>query len=364
MERAILCALAIGAVLGGLDLLIGNRFKLGERFEEGFKLLGPTALSRAGILCLAPLLSGALESTLAPLWRALGLDPAMLGGILAIDMGGYQTAELLAQDAAIGRYAGILVAATLGCTVTFTIPLGAGMLRGLDAAGFYRGLLIGLGTLPVALLLGGAVSGIALLPLLIQTLPVALFSLLLMLGLKFFAFQSIRAFSAFAALLRWLSIIGLTAGAVQYIAGVALIPNLAPIEEAMKTVSGIGIVMLGSLPAAEVLRRVLSRPLMRLGQKFGMTDASLAALLVGFVSITPVLAMMKEMDLRGQTMNAAFAVCAASALAAHLGFTLSAAPQMILPLLLTKLFGGVFAAVLAVLLTKEEGKGERASRAD
>ena len=61
MERAILCALAIGAVLGGLDLLIGNRFKLGERFEEGLKLLGPTALSMAGILCLAPLLSGALE---------------------------------------------------------------------------------------------------------------------------------------------------------------------------------------------------------------------------------------------------------------------------------------------------------------
>ena len=59
-----------------------------------------------------------------------------------------------------------------------------------------------------------------------------------------------------------------------------------------------------------------------------------------------------------------FTVCAASALAAHLGFTLSAAPQMILPLLLTKLFGGVLAAVLAVLLTKEEGKGERASRAD
>ena len=30
MERAILCVLALGAVLGGLDLLLGNRFKLGE----------------------------------------------------------------------------------------------------------------------------------------------------------------------------------------------------------------------------------------------------------------------------------------------------------------------------------------------
>ena len=80
----------------------------------------------------------------------------------------------------------------------------------------------------------------------------------------------------------------------------------------------------------------------------------LAALLVGFVSITPALAMMKEMDQRGQTMNAAFSVCAASALAAHLGFTLSAEPQMLMPLLLTKFSGGALAAILAIALTKRE----------
>ena len=175
-----------------------------------------------------------------------------------------------------------------------------------------------------------------------------------MLGLKFFAKQSIRAFSAFATLLRWLSILGLTAGAAQYIADIRLIPNLAPIEDAMKTVSSIGVVMLGSLPAAELLRRALSKPLMRLERKLGMKDSSLAALLVGFVSITPVLAMMKEMDRRGQTTNAAFSVCAASALAAHLGFALSVEPQMLMPLLLTKFFGGMLAAILAVALTKRD----------
>ena len=51
-------------------------------------------------------------------------------------------------------------------------------------------------------------------------------------------------------------------------------------------------------------------------------------------------------------MNAAFSVCAASALAAHLGFTLSAEPQMLLPLLLTKFVGGMLAAILAVAFTK------------
>ncbi|MDO4370947.1 MAG: ethanolamine utilization protein EutH, partial [Clostridia bacterium] len=63
---------------------------------------------------------------------------------------------------------------------------------------------------------------------------------------------------------------------------------------------------------------------------------------------------MKDMDPRGQTMNAAFSVCAASALAAHLGFTLSAEPQMLLPLLLTKFFGGMLAAILAVAFTKRD----------
>ena len=85
-----------------------------------------------------------------------------------------------------------------------------------------------------------------------------------------------------------------------------------------------------------------------------MRDSSLAALLVGFVSITPALAMMKEMDRRGQTMNAAFSVCAASALAAHLGFTMSVEPQMLMPLLLTKLLGGMLAAILAVAFTKRK----------
>ena len=97
MEQVILWILGVGAVIGGIDRLAGNRFGLGEKFEEGFRLLGQTALSMAGILCLAPLLSDGLETVLAPIFRAVGLDPAMLGGVIAIDMGGYQTAAALAK---------------------------------------------------------------------------------------------------------------------------------------------------------------------------------------------------------------------------------------------------------------------------
>ena len=40
MNTLIMWVMACGAVLGGLDRILGNRFGLGKRFEEGFELLG------------------------------------------------------------------------------------------------------------------------------------------------------------------------------------------------------------------------------------------------------------------------------------------------------------------------------------
>lgn len=354
MENIILLILAIGAVIGGIDLLFGNRFGLGERFEEGFKLLGPTALSMAGIICISPLISLLLEYSLAPLFRLMGLDPAILGGILAIDMGGYQMSLALAENADIGRYAGILVASTLGCTVSFTIPLGVGVIDKNDRPEFFRGMLIGLAVMPLALIVGGLMCGISFSLLIISSLPIIVLSLLLILGLAFIPEKMLGGFSIFAKLIRIISIIGLIIGSVQYITGMELIKNLTPIEDAMSVVSGIGVVMLGSLPTAELLRRLLSSTLKKFGEKHSMKDSSFTALLIGFVSVTPAITMIKDMDKRGKVMNSAFIVCAASTLASHLGFTLNTEPSLMMPLLATKLLGGIIAAVIAFLVSGRE----------
>ena len=79
--RILTMAMAVCAVLGALDRIAGGRFGLAKPFEEGFQMLGPVALSMAGILCLAPLLaSGA--SHLAPFLRHAGLEPALLSSVL------------------------------------------------------------------------------------------------------------------------------------------------------------------------------------------------------------------------------------------------------------------------------------------
>lgn len=354
MNEWIFAAMAFGAVLGGLDHIFGNRFGLGRPFQEAFQLLGSIGLSMAGILCLAPVLSNLVKTVATPLFGFLGFDPGILGGILAIDMGGYQMAMDLAEDAALGRFAGIVLAATFGCTLVFTIPVGMGAMEDSDRPEFTKGLLVGLAAMPVSLLLSGMMAGISLRALLWNCLPIFLLSLLLLVGLVKAPEAMARWFRRFSGFIQKVSIFGLTLGAVQYMTGWALLPGLIPLAEAMEVVCSIAIVMLGSMPLAVLIQKLLKGPLLWIQKKTGLNQTSTTALLIGSVSVVPALAMFPKMDRRGKVMNGAFLVCGASAFAAHLGFTLTVEPEMTSPLLLCKLLGGALGAAMALIVTPRQ----------
>lgn len=354
MNTAVMWIMAAGAVIGGIDKIFKNRLGLGKCFEDGFMLLGPTALSMAGIICLIPLISAGLEKAIVPWWAMMGLDPGILGGIIAIDMGGYQLAEELAVTEEIGKYAGIVVGATFGCTVSFTIPVGMGMISSETRPDFAKGILIGLGMMPVTLIAGGLFCGLDVVMTVIQSLPIFLLSILMMIGIGKFPEKTIKGFGYFAAFIGLLTTVGLICGAVTYMTDFRIIPGLAPIEEAMAVVSSIGVVLLGSLTIAELLKRALNKPLNWIGRKTGMNSDSVAGLLVGIVSPVPAITMMKSMDKRGKVVNAAFLVCGASALAAHMGFTFGVEPDLVMPLFVSKLLGGAAGAATALLLTEKE----------
>lgn len=345
--------MACGALMGGIDRILGNRFGLGKKFEEGFHLLGPTALSMAGILCLVPLLTRLLGGPVSALCKPLGIDPAMLGGLLAVDMGGYQLARELAIDPRTGNFAGITVAAILGCTITFTIPIGMGMLKTDERTDFAKGILFGLIAIPAALIVGGILCGMSLSATLHQSLPVFILSALVLLGIWKKTAQMIRGFSIVAKGISILTTLGLMLGAFEYMTGTAILPGLAPIEEAMAVVASIGVVMLGSLPVTELLQRVLQKPLNWLGRKTGMNNTSVAGLLIGMVSVLPAIALIKDMDKRGRIVNAAFMVCAASALAAQLGFVAGVDASLLPVLLASKFTGGICGVLIALFATRK-----------
>ena len=145
-------------------------------------------------------------------------------------------------------------------------------------------------------------------------------------------------------------IISLALAAVESMTGFNPIPGMTPIADAMATVSSIAVVLLGSLPIAELVRRLLMRPFAWLGERLHMKPQSLTGMLISLVSSLPTLSMYEEMDNRGKVAVGAFVVSGTSLLAAHMAFTVSAEPTMLAPVLVAKLTGALAAAVLALCL--------------
>ena len=345
--------MAVCAVCGGVDRILGNRFGLGKRFEEGFMLLGPIALSMAGIMCLMPALSAVLEKVIAPPMAALGIDPGVFGGLLAIDMGGYPLAMSLARDPAVGRFAGIVIGGTFGCTLVFTIPVGMGLVPKGERPLFARGLLVGLIALPAALLAGGMMSGLGLGNTLRQCLPVFILAAILLWSLLRHPVGTTRAFGMLARFIEIITTLGLMLGAVQFMTGSELPIPLTPLDQVMPVVCSIATVLLGGMPLAELLQRALRRPFTWLGRRTGMNLAGATGLLVGIISVTPALGMFAGMDGRSKVVNAAALVCGASALTAHFAFTIAVEPEMTAALLVTKGLGAAAAVALALFFTRD-----------
>src|SRR5690625_7520192 len=110
--------MAIFLVIGGIDRAIGNRFGLGEQFEEGLNTFGPLGLAMVGMISLAPILSKILSPVVVPVYEYLGADPAMFAGtLLANDMAEYHPSMALARRAEAGRLAGGISQATPGCVM-------------------------------------------------------------------------------------------------------------------------------------------------------------------------------------------------------------------------------------------------------
>lgn len=350
-DKMIMWVMAIGILIGAVDKITGNHFKVGEKFDEGFQAMGSLALGMVGIVCLAPVLADVLGPVIIPACTAVGADPALFGSVLANDMGGYTLAMELAQEEAAGLFAGNIVASMLGCTLVFSIPVGLSLIEKEDQAFFSKGLLIGLIAIPVGCLIGGIVAGFSLKLIVMNTIPVLVISVLLSLGLKLIPEKMIWGCTMFGRLITILIYIGLACAAFEFITGVVIIPGMAPIMEGMEIVAGIGIVLLGTFPILTILTKVLDKPLNEAGRKIGMDSVSAAGLVFTLANSVPVYTMMKNMKKRGIIINTAWLVPATAALGDHLGFTAGVQPGMITPVVVAKLTAGITAVVLACLMT-------------
>jgi ethanolamine transporter len=345
--------MAIGILIGGFDRIIGNKFGLGEQFEEGFNAMGPLALGMVGIMTLAPVISRVLGPVIIPVFSWMGADPSMFACILANDMGGYPLAMELAQNEQAGLLSGLIVASMLGCTLVFSIPVGLGLIEYKDRPFFAKGLLIGLITIPFGSIVGGLIAGFDAKMVLVNDIPVIILSVLFILGLIFIPKRMITGALIFGKIIVIVITIGLAAAAFQELTNIILIPGMAPIMDSMSVIAQIGIILLGTFPILNLIVKVLDKPLTKVGQKLGMDAVSAAGIVITLANSIPVYKLMKQMTPRGKVINTAWLVPATAALGDHLGFTAGVRPDMITPVVLGKLIAGVLAIALAIWFSKD-----------
>lgn len=354
-HEILIAVMAVFAVLGALDRIFGNRFGIGQEFENGILAMGSLAMAMIGVITLAPVLAAVLKPVVVPVFGFLGADPAMFAGtILACDMGGGALAAEMTTDPDAALLGGVLTGSMLGATIVFTIPVAMGILEEEDRPAMAKGILCGIVTIPIGVLVGGLVAGFGIGMLLRNILPIVLIAALIALGLWKAENAMIRGFAAFGKGVVAMITAGLAAAIVESLTGFVIIPGMAPISEGFLTVGSIAIVLAGAFPLVYVLTKLLKKPLLRLGKWLGVNDVAAAGLVASLANSIATFGMVKDMDKRGKVVNIAFAVSAAFVFGDHLGFTAGFAPQMLPAMIAGKLAGGVSAVVVALWMTRSE----------
>ena len=361
INSVIMLIMMIFMIVGAIDRIRGNKLGYGEKFEDGFNAIGGLAIAMAGVYAAAPVLSMVLGPIISPIYTAIGADASMFATtILACDMGGYPLAMELASDPSIGNFAGLILGTMMGPTIVFTIPVGLGIIKAEDRPYLATGVLAGVITIPIGSFAGGLAAGFPVGMVLRNLIPIALFAVLIALGLAFLPNGMVKGFQVFGRIIVIIITIGLAAAIIQKLTPLTLIPGMNPISEGVAIVGDIAVVLAGAFPLVYVITRVFKTPLMKLGHVLGMNDIAAAGLVATLANNIPMFQMLHDMDRRGKIINVAFAVSAAFVFGDHLGFTAGFDSTMIFPMIVGKLVGGVTAVAVAMLITrkyKEERHG-------
>lgn len=355
-------------LVGAVDKILGNKRGYGEKFEEGFNAIGPLAISMAGVVAAAPVLATILGPIIKPIYTIFGADSSMFATtLLACDMGGYPLAMELAENEAIGNFAGLILGTMMGPTIVFTIPVALGIISKDDRSYLGAGVLAGMITIPIGCIVGG-LAMTAMTPyklsigtILVNLIPVIIIAGLIVLGLWFAPAKMISGFNVFGTGVT-IVITAFTAIAVfEQITGI-MFPlfdvmatpdetGMTPLNSGLLTCGQIGIVLIGAFPMVEWITRTFGGALKKVGSLLGINEQASAGMVANLANNIAMFNIMGEMDAKGKLLNVAFAVSAAFVFGDHLGFTAGVNQQMVTPVIIGKLVAGITALIVANLLS-------------
>jgi len=369
-------------IAGAIAAIRDDEHGMGAEWKEGLHSIGPIFIPVAGIMAAIPFLSAFVEAVIGPVFGLVGASPAMAAtSVIAVDMGGYQLAQAIAENNADWIMAAV-VGYMAGATIVFSIPVGLAMLDDRDHKYMALGIMSGILTVPVGTFITVALLQLTNTPLrdevaatgasnfnmasqmtfvtiLVNLIPLVIFVGLIALGLYLFPDRMITGFMWFGRIMDAAIKIILALSITEYFTGVfstifgvwGFDPIIADADDqfrALEIAGYIGITLSGAFPMVYVIRTRLAGPLGRIGRRFGFSSEGSAGILAAAANIIALFHMIKTIPPKDKVLCIAFAVCSAFLLGDHLAFTANFQPNMILPLMLGKLGGGILAIALAM----------------
>src|SRR5699024_12308460 len=123
----------------------------------------------------------------------------------------------MAQSEEAGLLAVSILAAMLGCTIVFTIPVGLGIIATEDRSYFAHGVLVGVITIPVGVRVGGLVAGFEIGMILSHLVPILIAATLVALGLWKFPTAMTKGFLGFGKFLEAIISLALAVAAFEFL---------------------------------------------------------------------------------------------------------------------------------------------------
>lgn len=376
------------ALLGAIASAVKPDSELGKQFIEGIDSIGPIFLPSAGIMASAPYLAQFVTSVFGPIYGALGADPAMAATtFIAIDMGGYPLADALAQTRE-GWIMAMMTGYMAGATIVFTIPVALKMLQRSDCKYLALGVMSGLLAIPIGVFASSAIIAISnpVIREVVSTnaaatyqlaltwsqifanlLPLILICTALALGLLLKPDMMIKGFIIFGRVMEGALKIVFVLVVIEYFTGFfttvfggfgfdPIVADEENIFRALETAGAIGMMLCGAFPMVYLIKRFLSKPIAKIGALVGLSADATTGILAASANVLAALSMVKDLAARDKVIVIAFGVCCAFLFGDHLSFTANFQPALIIPVLLGKFIGGVFAIVFARLLAVKKAE--------
>ena len=345
----------IFSLIGAVDYIIGNKIGVGKEFEKAFSLFCPMALSMLGMIVVAPAIGVWLTPFFEGFYNIFGIDPSILpASLFANDMGGMTLAQTICKSESIGNYNAFVVSSMMGCVISFTIPFSLGVVKQEQHRELFFGLLCGIATIPIGCIVAGLFCGIGLLTVIINLLPLIIFSVIVLVALIFVPKICIKCFKIFGFFMKAVAIIGLVCAIFTFLTKKEITPHFDTLENAAFICVNACVTLSGALPLMAIVSKLLNKTLNKLGSKLGINGVSALALLGNMVTNASSFGVMDKMDKKGTVLNSAFAVSAAFVFGSHLALTMAFDSSYVAPMIIGKLVSGVCALVLVLLVYKEK----------